>query len=106
MPTPVKFPAFDLSTPEGRRAAQHDLIWTDHGFLRNLYQNFHWIEPGVMARSNQPSPEQIAGYAALALENRSFILFKHKDHKHLVQCSVRYDVTRKPSVITNCYELR
>lgn len=49
---------------------------------------------------------EIAGYAALALENRSFILFKHKDHKHLVQCSVRYDVTRKPSVITNCYELR
>lgn len=49
---------------------------------------------------------EIAGYAALALENRSFILFKHKDHKHLVQCSVRYDVTRKPNVITNCYELR
>lgn len=49
---------------------------------------------------------EIAGYAALALENRSFILFRHKDMKHLVQCSVRYDVTRKPSVITNCYELR
>lgn len=49
---------------------------------------------------------EIAGYAALALENRSFILFKHKDHKHLVQCSVRYDVTRKPSVVTNCYELK
>lgn len=49
---------------------------------------------------------EIAGYAALALENRSFILFKHKDQKFLIQCSVRYDVTRKPSVITNCYELR
>jgi protein tyrosine/serine phosphatase len=63
MANPVKFPAFDLSTPEGRRAAERDLVWTDHGFLRNIYQNFHWIEPGVMARSNQPSPAQIALYA-------------------------------------------
>ena len=63
MSNPVKFPAFDLSTPEGRRAAEHDLVWTDHGFLRNIYRNFHWIEPGVMARSNQPSPDQIARYA-------------------------------------------
>ncbi|MGE0662649.1 MAG: tyrosine-protein phosphatase [Hyphomonadaceae bacterium] len=63
MSTPVKFPAFDLTTPEGRRAAERDLVWADHGFLRNLYQNFHWIELGVMARSNQPSPAQIATYA-------------------------------------------
>jgi protein tyrosine/serine phosphatase len=63
MANPVKFPAFDLSTPEGRRAAERDLVWTDHGFLRNIYQNFHWIEQGVMARSNQPSPAQIALYA-------------------------------------------
>jgi protein tyrosine/serine phosphatase len=63
MATPVKIPSFDLSTPEGRRRAEHDLIWTDHGFLRSIYQNFHWIEPGVMARANQPSPEHIARYA-------------------------------------------
>lgn len=63
MANPVKFPAFDLTTPEGRRAAERDLVWTDHGFLRSIYQNFHWIEPGVMARSNQPSPEQLARYA-------------------------------------------
>ena len=68
MSNPVKFPAFDLSTPEGRRAAEHDLVWTDHGFLRNLYQNFHWIEPGQMARSNQPSPAHIAKYAALGFK--------------------------------------
>jgi protein tyrosine/serine phosphatase len=64
MANPVKFPAFDLTTPEGRRAAEHDLVWTDHGFLRSMYQNFHWIEPRVMARSNQPSPEHLARYAA------------------------------------------
>lgn len=54
---------FDLTTPEGRRRAEHDLIWTDHGFLRARFSNFHWIEPGVMARANQPSPQQIARYA-------------------------------------------
>ncbi len=68
MSNPVKFPAFDLSTPEGRRAAEHDLTWNDHGFLRNIYQNFHWIEPGQMARSNQPSPEHIAKYAKLGFK--------------------------------------
>jgi protein tyrosine/serine phosphatase len=55
---------FDLATPEGRRRAKADLIWTDHGFLRIRFSNFHWIEPGVMARANQPSPRAIARYAA------------------------------------------
>jgi protein tyrosine/serine phosphatase len=62
--TPADPPSrFDLTTPEGRRRARHDLIWTDHGFLRARFSNFHWIEPGVMARANQPSPEAIARYA-------------------------------------------
>ena len=41
-----------------------------------------------------------------AWENRSLILFKHKEHKHLVQCSVLIDVMRNPRVVTACYELR
>ncbi len=55
---------FDLATPAGRRRAQSDLIWGDHGFLRAAFSNFHWIEPGVMARANQPSPQALARYAA------------------------------------------
>ncbi|HCK83697.1 MAG TPA: protein tyrosine phosphatase [Hyphomonadaceae bacterium] len=55
---------FDLATPAGRRRAENDLIWGDHGFLRAAFSNFHWIEEGVMARANQPSPEAIARYAA------------------------------------------
>jgi protein tyrosine/serine phosphatase len=55
---------FDLGTPEGRRRAEADLIWGDHGFLRTRFSNFHWIEPGVMARANQPSPQVIERYAA------------------------------------------
>ena len=48
---------------------------------------------------------EIAGYIS-AWENRSLILFKHKDHKYLVQCSVLIDVLRNPRVVTYCYELR
>lgn len=59
---------FDLATPEGRRRANVDLIWTDHGFLRAGFRNFHWIEPGKMARANQPSPKQVARYAALGIK--------------------------------------
>jgi protein tyrosine/serine phosphatase len=60
---PDKAARFDLTTPDGRRRAERDLIWGDHGFLRARFSNFHWIEPGVMARANQPSPQQIARYA-------------------------------------------
>lgn len=48
---------------------------------------------------------EVAGYIA-AFENRSLILFKHKEHKYLVQCSVLTDVLRSPRIVTYCYELR
>jgi hypothetical protein len=48
---------------------------------------------------------ETAGYVS-AWENRSLILFKHKDHKYLVQCSVLIDVLRSPRVVTYCYEIR
>jgi hypothetical protein len=48
---------------------------------------------------------EVAGYIA-AWENRSLILFKHKEHRALVQCSVLVDVMRNPRVVTTCYELK
>jgi protein tyrosine/serine phosphatase len=59
---------FDLATPEGRKRAQHDLIWSDHGFLRAGFSNFHWIKAGEMARANQPSPAQIARYGQMGIK--------------------------------------
>jgi predicted metal-binding membrane protein len=47
----------------------------------------------------------VAGYVA-AWENRSLILFKHREHHYLVQCSVLIDVMRNPRVATYCYEIR
>ena len=46
-----------------RRRAQRELMWRDHGLLRVVFSNFHWIAPG-MARANQPSPRQLAAYKA------------------------------------------
>lgn len=59
---------FDLATSQGRRRAEADLTWGDHGFLRAAFANFHWIEPGRMARANQPSPAQVARYAELGIK--------------------------------------
>jgi protein tyrosine/serine phosphatase len=55
--------SLDLSTSEGRRRARRDLVWGDHGFLRARFRNLHQVSP-EMWRANQPSPENIARYAA------------------------------------------
>jgi protein tyrosine/serine phosphatase len=57
-----------LATPDGRKRAWDDLMWTDHGLLRVAFQNLHWIEPGRMARANQPSPKHIARYHAMGIK--------------------------------------
>jgi protein tyrosine/serine phosphatase len=64
---PAKSARFDLATPQGRKRAEHDLIWGDHGFLRARFHNFHWISP-EMARANQPSPRDIARYKAMGIK--------------------------------------
>ncbi len=48
---------------------------------------------------------EIAGYAGTFDNRSSLILFRKRDRPYLVQCSILYDVTRNPRVITNCYEL-
>jgi hypothetical protein len=48
---------------------------------------------------------EVAGYVS-AWENRSLLLFKHKDQHYLVQCSVLIDVMRNPRVVTYCYEIK
>jgi hypothetical protein len=71
------------------------------------------LVPGS-ALAQQPAPTiekllgegwEVAGYIA-AWENRSLILFKHKERKYLVQCSVLVDVLRNPRTVVVCYELR
>ena len=58
---------FDLSTPEGRKRARQDYMWNDHAFLRLRFQNAHWISEELV-RTNQPSPEQLAGWKARGIK--------------------------------------
>ncbi len=51
--------AYDLTTPGGRFKAHWDYTFQDHAFLRELYQNAHWVSPELV-RTNQPSPKQLA----------------------------------------------
>jgi protein tyrosine phosphatase (PTP) superfamily phosphohydrolase (DUF442 family) len=53
-------PRFDLATTGGRFRAWIDALFVDHGILRILWRNRAWVIPGVLARSNQPLPWQIA----------------------------------------------
>jgi len=71
-----------------------------------------WATPVAAQQQSATSIEklltdgwEIAGYVS-AWENRSLILFKHKDQKYLVQCSVLTDVMRNPRLVTYCYEIR
>jgi hypothetical protein len=49
---------------------------------------------------------QVAGYTSTVDNRSTFILFKHPNETHLVQCRTGYDVTREPRVHANCYKLR
>jgi protein tyrosine/serine phosphatase len=46
----------DLSTPRGRRNAWIDALFVDHAVLRILWTNFAVVKPGVLYRSNHPTP--------------------------------------------------
>ena len=48
---------------------------------------------------------QVASYTSAVDGYSAFILFRHPDQKHLVQCRAGYDVTREKRVQTNCYKL-
>ena len=52
----------DLNIAADRKQARKELIWGDHGFLRYRFSNLNEIGGG-MWRANQPSPEQLEGYA-------------------------------------------
>jgi protein tyrosine/serine phosphatase len=52
----------DLATPSGRRNAWLDALFVDHAFLRIFWTNFATVEPGVLYRSNHPTPGNLAAF--------------------------------------------
>ena len=47
---------------------------------------------------------EVVGYTVWA--DRSLILFRNKAFNHLAQCSVLYDVLRRPRIATYCIVVR
>ncbi len=62
-------------------------------------------EPALSIERLNSEGWEIAGYTGTFDNRSSLILFRKRDRTYLVQCSILYDVTRSPRVITNCYEL-
>jgi protein tyrosine/serine phosphatase len=52
----------DLTTAAGRRNAWVDALFVDHAVLRILWTNFAPVEPGVLYRSNHPTPGNLAAF--------------------------------------------
>ncbi len=57
-----KHVAADLSTKQGRKRAEREMVLGDHGFLREGFQNLHQISD-EMWRANQPNPRQVVEHA-------------------------------------------
>jgi protein tyrosine/serine phosphatase len=52
----------DLATKAGRRNAWIDALFVDHAVLRILWTNFSVVKPGVLYRSNHPTPGNLASF--------------------------------------------
>jgi len=52
----------DLTTAAGRRNAWVDALFVDHAVLRILWTNFAAVQPGVLYRSNHPTPGNLAAF--------------------------------------------
>jgi uncharacterized protein (TIGR01244 family) len=54
----MPFPA-DLTTLRGRAKAWSHSLLVDHAFFRVLWTNFACVDPGILYRSNHPTPAQL-----------------------------------------------
>ena len=69
------------------------------------YSTLAAAEPPITIERLLDQGWDLAGYVGTSDNRSSLMLFRHKDKKYLVQCSVLYDVTRAPRPMINCYEL-
>jgi len=53
----------DVNTGRGRTLAWVDSLFIDHAVFRLIWSNLAPVEPGVLYRSNHPTPARLAGLA-------------------------------------------
>jgi protein tyrosine/serine phosphatase len=52
----------DIVSPHGRRNAWIDALFVDHAILRILWTNFACVKPGLLYRSNHPTPGNLRAF--------------------------------------------
>jgi protein tyrosine/serine phosphatase len=52
----------ELNTKAGRRNAWVDALFVDHAIFRLVWTNFAAVEPGILYRSNHPTPGNLAAF--------------------------------------------
>jgi protein tyrosine/serine phosphatase len=52
----------ELNTKAGRRNAWVDALFVDHAIFRLIWTNFAAVEPGILYRSNHPTPGKLAAF--------------------------------------------
>jgi protein tyrosine/serine phosphatase len=55
----------DLTSTAGRRRAWLDSLFDDHAALRTVWTNFHTVAPGVLYRSNHPTPGNLRRFVRI-----------------------------------------
>ena len=70
--------AHEISTSKGRKRAQRQLDWVDHGILRYRLHNFAQIAPDAF-RSNHPTPERFEAYADMGI--KSILTLRGGEHQ-------------------------
>jgi protein tyrosine phosphatase (PTP) superfamily phosphohydrolase (DUF442 family) len=92
--------AYEIQTPAGRKRAQRQLDWVDHGILRYRWHNFARIAPQVY-RSNHPTTERFECYAAMGIGT----LLSLRGGKHMPQYLFEVETCERLGLKLECFKM-
>jgi protein tyrosine/serine phosphatase len=92
--------AYEISTPKGRKRAQRQLDWVDHGILRRRWHNFAKVAEDVY-RSNHPTTARFEEYAALGI----ITVFSLRGGKSLPQYLFEVEACTRLGLKLECFKM-
>ena len=92
--------AYEIQTPGGRKRAQRQLDWADHGILRYRWHNFAQLVPGVY-RSNHPTTARFKAYAAMGIKT----VFSLRGGKHMPQYLFEVEICERLGLRLECVQM-
>ncbi len=92
--------AYEIQTPGGRKRAQRQLDWADHGILRYRWHNFAQLVPGVY-RSNHPTTARFKAYAAMGIKT----VLTLRGGKHMPQYLFEVEICERLGLRLECVQM-